>query len=56
MSEEPLSTALSEWADGAEEGLVIFCLGHTIHLGRRPVFMILKLVRMRSSTFVLLSS
>ena len=34
MSEEPLSTELSEWADGAEEGLVIFCLGHTIHLGR----------------------
>ena len=41
MYEEPLSTELSEWADGAEEGLVIFCLGHTIHLGRCSVFMIL---------------
>ena len=29
---EPLSAELSEWADGADEGLVIFCLGHTLHL------------------------
>ena len=32
MSAEPLNSELSEWADGAEEGLVIFCLGHTINL------------------------
>ena len=32
MPKEPLSAELSEWADGADEGLVIFCLGHTLHL------------------------